>query len=153
MKYVDFYDSPVGKIFLTAEFDVLTSLMFVGDEIKPKPAPVLDETKRWLDIYFAGKMPDFTPLIYQNTTPFRVSVWERIRKIPYGETMTYGALAKIFNTSAQAIGNAAANNKISIIIPCHRVIGAGNALTGYSGGLERKMRLLDLEVFYRRLFR
>ena len=114
--------------------------------------PVFVETKRWLDIYFSGREPDFMPPIHMIGSPFQRSVWEILRQIPYGRTTTYGEVAKrlaaergLSRMSAQAVGGAVGHNKISIIIPCHRVVGAGGSLTGYAGGVDKKLRLLQLE--------
>ena len=107
--------------------------------------------RRWLDVYFSGRKPDFTPPTAPAGTAFQQSVWEILRTIPYGETTTYGAIARRIeqNTgcrmSAQAVGGAVGRNPISILIPCHRVIGADGSLTGYAGGLDKKERLLQWE--------
>ena len=104
--------------------------------------PALTEAKRWLDIYFAGKEPDFLPPLHPTGSAFRQSVWEILLKIPYGQTITYGDIA---NMSAQAVGGAVGHNEISVIIPCHRVVGANGSLTGYAGGIDKKIKLLKLE--------
>ena len=116
------------------------------------PPQVFAQTQQWLEVYFSGKAPDFTPPIALSSTPFRMAVWEILRSIPYGQTMTYGQIARILadrsglpKMSAQAVGNAVGRNPISLIVPCHRVIGANGSLTGYAGGLERKAYLLALE--------
>jgi len=164
MDYMDKYHSPLGEMTLASDGRALTGLRFDGqkyfgttvgeinEEIKPA---VFDETKRWLDIYFKGEEPDFMPEISMkttNTTPFRRMVWEVLLTIPYGKTMTYKEIAlkiaekkEIAKMSAQAVGGAVAHNPISIIIPCHRVIGSDGGLTGYAGGIEKKIRLLELE--------
>ena len=114
--------------------------------------PILDEAGRWLDLYFAGKIPDFMPKLSPQGTPFQKEVWGILRTIPYGKTMTYGEIAKIIaarrgvsQMSAQAVGGAVGHNPITIFIPCHRVMGADGKLTGYAGGIEKKRALLDLE--------
>lgn len=114
--------------------------------------PALTEAKRWLDIYFAGKEPDFTPPLHPAGSAFRQSVWEILLKIPYGQTITYGDIARqlaakrgLANMSAQAVGGAVGHNEISVIIPCHRVVGANGSLTGYAGGIDKKIKLLKLE--------
>ena len=114
--------------------------------------PVLLETTQWLDVYFAGKEPDFTPLLHLVGSDFRQAVWNILLSIPYGRTMTYGQIAKqlakntgIDKMSAQAVGGAVGHNPISIIVPCHRVVGASGSLTGYAGGLDKKIALLELE--------
>lgn len=114
--------------------------------------PALTEAKRWLDIYFAGKEPDFLPPLHPTGSAFRQSVWEILLKIPYGQTITYGDIARqlaakrgLANMSAQAVGGAVGHNEISVIIPCHRVVGANGSLTGYAGGIDKKIKLLKLE--------
>ena len=114
--------------------------------------PVFEETKRWLDVYFSGKEPDFTPAIVLKTSGFRRRVWEILRTIPYGQTITYGDIARVIarekglkTMSAQAVGGAVGHNPISLIIPCHRVVGANGSLTGYAGGMDRKEWLLRME--------
>ena len=117
-----------------------------------RETPALLEAKRWLDIYFAGNEPDFTPPLHPIGSAFRQSVWEILRQIPYGKTTTYGEIARqlsekmgLSRMSAQAVGGAVGHNKISIIIPCHRVVGANGSLTGYAGGIDKKGKLLELE--------
>ncbi len=114
--------------------------------------PVFEETKHWLDIYFSGKEPDFTPQIKLQDSKFRLAVWNILKTIPYGQTATYGEIADIIakqtgvsKISAQAVGGAVGHNPVSIIIPCHRVIGKNGNLTGYAGGLDLKKFLLDNE--------
>ena len=161
MHFLQFYQSPLGEISLASNGECLTGLWFKGQknygytlalEYKDETVRVLEETKRWLDIYFQGKDPDFMPQVEVSATSFRMSVWDHLREIPYGKTTTYGniaaALAKergVGQMSAQAVGNAVGRNPISIIIPCHRVIGSDGNLTGYAGGLEKKVALLRLE--------
>lgn len=125
-----------------------------ADPEAARPA-VIDETVEWLDQYFSGKMPDHTPKIRLIGTDFRKRVWEKLLTVPYGQTTTYGELAAELaegaagsaakGASARAVGGAVARNPISIIIPCHRVLGAGGSLTGYAGGIEKKAALLELE--------
>ena len=117
-----------------------------------KEPPVFAQTKKWLDIYFTGKAPDFTPpLSMEGISPFRRRVWEIMLTIPFGQTMTYGNIAKLIEretgkrVSAQAAGGAVGHNCISIIIPCHRVVGTGGNLTGYAGGIDKKIALLKNE--------
>ena len=114
--------------------------------------PVFKQAFNWLDIYFSGNEPDFTPKLNPRGSPFRKTVWDIMLKIPYGKTTTYGQIAQqiakqkgIKDMSAQAVGGAVGHNPISIIIPCHRVIGANGNLTGYAGGLDKKCYLLKLE--------
>lgn len=114
--------------------------------------PVLAEAKRWLDIYFTGKEPDFLPPLHPTGSEFRKAVWEILLQIPYGQTTTYGEIARqlakkqgLARMSAQAVGGAVGHNEISIIIPCHRVVGTNGSLTGYAGGIHKKEQLLELE--------
>ena len=155
------YDSPLGGILLAADEIGLTGLWFDGEKYfadnLPKvyaewETPILLEAKRWLDIYFAGNEPDFTPPLHPIGSAFQQSVWEILRQIPYGKTTTYGEIANklaekqgLSRMSAQAVGGAVGHNKISIIIPCHRVVGANGSLTGYAGGIDKKGKLLELE--------
>ena len=110
------------------------------------------EAKRWLDIYFSGREPDFTPPLHPVGSAFQQAVWALLLGIPYGETTTYGTLARklaekqgLTHMSAQAVGGAVGHNDISLIIPCHRVVGANGSLTGYAGGIDKKIKLLELE--------
>jgi methylated-DNA-[protein]-cysteine S-methyltransferase len=161
VEFICHYDSPLGGITLTADGSALTGLWFsrqthFADMLAPaheeKPLSVFDEAKHWLDVYFSGKEPGFTPPLNMKGSPFRRAVWEILLTIPFGKTMTYGEIARILaekngvrRMSAQAVGGAVGHNPVSLIIPCHRVIGANGNLTGYGGGLERKVRLLELE--------
>lgn len=161
MEFIHHYDSPLGGITMASDGDALIGLWFDGqkyfadvldNEYEDRMLPVFEETDRWLDIYFSGKEPDHTPPIRMKTSGFRKAVWEMLLTIPYGKTMTYGDIAKtiaekrgISTMSAQAVGGAVGHNAISLIIPCHRVIGADGSLTGYAGGIERKRTLLKLE--------
>ncbi len=154
MQYTTVWDSPLGNILLAADENGLTGLWFDGqkyfarglDETRlEEESPVLAETRRWLELYFSGRRPDFTPPLQPRGTRFQTGVWALLREIPYGETTTYGALAKRLSTSARAVGAAVGRNPISILIPCHRVVGADGSLTGYAGGLERKTALLKIE--------
>ncbi len=161
MQYTTTYQSPMGKILLAADDIGLTGLWFEGQkyyahnldkEHEEKKVPVFEEVKHWLDIYFAGKKPDFIPPVHMLGTPFQMEVWEILSRIPYGETITYGEIAKkvavergLQRMSAQAVGNAVGRNNISIIVPCHRVVGTNGSLTGYAGGIDKKTALLKLE--------
>ena len=161
MTYTKRYTSPLGMILLAADDAGLTGLWFEGSkyfaaelpkEHTEQDTPVLLETTQWLDVYFAGKEPDFTPLLHLIGSDFRQAVWSILLSIPYGRTVTYGQIAKQLakNTgkdkiSAQAVGGAVGHNPISIIVPCHRVVGASGSLTGYAGGLDKKIALLELE--------
>ena len=161
MTYTQHYDSPLGGILLAADDVGLTGLWFDGqkyfarglsNERIAQETPILTEAKRWLDIYFAGKEPDFTPPLHPIGSAFRRSVWEILLQIPYGQTTTYGEIARqlakkqgLDRMSAQAVGGAVGHNEISIIIPCHRVVGTSGSLTGYAGGIGKKETLLKLE--------
>lgn len=152
MNRANVYESPVGKIFLGADEVGLTYLFFAGDKYfddkinhASENTAVTDLAKKWLDIYFSGRVPKFNPPLHVTGTTFQMPVFEALLKIPYGTTTTYGALAKELGTSARAVGNAVARNPISLIIPCHRVIGSNGDLTGYAGGLGKKIKLLELE--------
>lgn len=161
MNYTYHYISPLGIITIAGNGESLTGLWFDGQKYFPhKPIsesietelPIFTQTCNWLDIYFSGRIPDFIPPISLNTTPFRKAVYDILLTIPYGHTMTYGEIANIIakqkgieRMSAQAVGGAVGHNPVSIIIPCHRVVGADGSLTGYAGGLDRKIELLKLE--------
>ncbi len=161
MCFIHSCDSPLGPITLASDGESLTGLWFDGQKYfgsslsgtpVRKHLSVFDRTARWLEIYFGGKDPGFLPPLSMKSTPFRKSVWEILLTIPFGQTITYGEIAArlaaesgLPHMSAQAVGGAVGHNPISIIIPCHRVVGANGSLTGYAGGLDRKMRLLKLE--------
>lgn len=142
------YQSPIGMLTMVSDGKSLTELK-IGeskDSLDAQDQPIFKETRRWLDLYFKGEIPDFTPPLNPQGTPFQQKVWHELLIIPYGQTTSYGAIAKRINCrSAQAIGQAVHNNPIAIIIPCHRVIGADGSLTGYASGLDVKQRLLMLE--------
>ena len=155
------YDSPLGGILIAADEAGLTGLWFDGQkyfanqlpaEHTRQETPILAETKRWLDVYFSGREPDFTPPLHPAGSPFRQAVWDILLEIPYGQTATYGQIARqlavergLARMSAQAVGGAVGHNEISILIPCHRVVGMSGSLTGYAGGLSKKVKLLELE--------
>lgn len=157
MNYTQLIPSPLGNILLSADEIGLTGLWFEGEkyyadalprEHIERETPILTDTKRWLDVYFTGREPDFTPPLHPAGSPFRQAVWQLLLEIPYGQTTTYGALAKRLECgrmSAQAVGGAVGHNRISVMIPCHRVVGTNGSLTGYAGGLDKKLRLLELE--------
>ena len=161
MTYIQHYDSPLGGILLAADEVGLTGLWFdrqkcfardLSGERVEQETPALTESRRWLDIYFTGKAPDFTPPLHPIGSAFRRSVWEILLQIPYGQTATYGEIARqlakkqgLARVSAQAVGGAVGHNEISIIIPCHRVVGTNGSLTGYAGGIHKKEQLLELE--------
>lgn len=149
------FDSPLGPIYLCSDGTYLTAVAFAGqkyeDKYIPKDAipgscPVLEETKVWLTRYFEGEIPDFLPPLKTKGSPFQNRVWELLLQIPYGNTITYGELArKLGCKSAQAVGGAVGRNPVSILVPCHRVVGTAGNLIGYAGGVERKGALLKLE--------
>ena len=149
------YESPLGSLLLAADQTGLTGLWFGGQKYFPSfsdgdffenETPVLTEAKHWLSLYFSGKEPDFLPSLHPQGSSFRQAVWNVLLTIPRGQTMTYGEIARRLNVrSAQAVGGAVGHNPISILIPCHRVVGSDGSLTGYAGGLARKEWLLHLE--------
>lgn len=159
--YTCSYSSPLGKITLASDGATLIGLWFDGQKYfgatlprdhTEKTLPVFDQTARWLDIYFRGQEPDFTPPLTLSGTPFRRTVAEILLTVPYGKTITYGEIAAriarqqgVKTMSAQAVGGAVGHNPISIIVPCHRVVAGDGSLTGYAGGIQRKRRLLELE--------
>ena len=167
MLYSTEYESPVGKLTLVSNEKALVGLWMEGQRyfgstlpnefLFEKDAPVLESAVSWLDAYFVGEKPSLEglPLEPQGTV-FRHSVWKALLDIPYGTTTTYGALAQQLSdesgsfVSPRAVGNAVGHNPISILIPCHRVVGANGLLTGYAGGLERKKWLLEHEGSGRR---
>ena len=161
MIYLSVYDSPVGEITAASNGKELVGLWFDGqkyyadnieDGKREDDLPIFLQTKKWLDVYFSGEAPGFTPPIGMNgVSAFRRRVWEIMLTIPYGQTSTYGRIAtQIGNetgkrVSAQAVGGAVGRNRIAIIIPCHRVIGTDGSLTGYAGGIDKKLKLLTHE--------
>ncbi len=161
MHYTSQYESPLGRIFISADEKGLAGLWFEGQKYYcenldknhiDKETEIIKETKHWLNIYFSGKEPGFMPPMNPIGSEFRQRVWEILKKIPYGKTITYSDIAKeiahqkgIEKMSAQAVGGAVGHNKISVIIPCHRVIGSTGSLTGYAGGTDKKLKLLMLE--------
>lgn len=159
MEYFTRCPSPLGELLLASDGEALTGLWLPGQNVpasaqtaENRNLPVFAETRRWLEQYFAGHAPDFTPPLRPQGTPFRQEVWEILLAITYGTTRTYGEIAAqlarrrgIPRMSAQAVGGAVGHNPVSIIIPCHRVVGADGCLTGYAGGVEKKAALLRLE--------
>lgn len=161
MEYIADYDSKLGKILFASDGNALTGLWFYGqkyfadtlaEEHEERNLPVFDEVRCWLDDYFEGKKPERWFGIAPKGTKFRQQVWQILLKIPYGEVLTYGEIAKkvaelrgMSAMSGQAVGGAVGHNPISIIIPCHRVVGTNGSLTGYAGGVERKEWMLHME--------
>jgi methylated-DNA-[protein]-cysteine S-methyltransferase len=164
MNYIQKYESPLGVITMISDGEYLTGLVFDGQKYVDKHVPIdasvkslfiFDEVTRWLDLFFRGDAPDFIPPLALAGSAFRMEVWEILKNIPYGQVMTYGEIAKLIakkngieKMSAQAVGGAVGHNPISIIVPCHRVVGENGSLTGYAGGIDRKIALLKLESAY-----
>jgi methylated-DNA-[protein]-cysteine S-methyltransferase len=175
MIYTCSYRAPMGAITASAQDDAITGLWFDGQKYFPPGTqawsmmpdyPVLVQLSAWLDAYFAGENPSITFSLAPRGSQFRQDVWRILREIPYGQTTTYGTIAKqladekrLANgederaveepgkrvVAAQAVGGAVGHNPISIVIPCHRVLGSTGSLTGYAGGLDKKIALLKLE--------
>lgn len=161
MQYTSTYQSPLGSILLAADETGLTGLWFTGQkyfaasldpENQERKIPVLAKAGHWLDIYFSGRKPEFQVPLHITGTKFQQKVWKLLCGIPYGETVTYGELARLIavqdktgRISAQAVGGAVGRNPVCVIVPCHRVIGSDGSLTGYAGGVERKAALLRME--------
>ena len=159
--YCKTFASPLGDMTAVSDGVSLTALTFCGQKYYEKEVPadasfrqlaVFDEVEKWLAVYFRGGRPDFLPPVKLSGSSFQQQVWEILKRIPYGETVTYGDIAKeiarergIRTMSAQAVGGAVGRNPVAILVPCHRVIGKDGSLTGYAGGLERKMKLLEIE--------
>ena len=161
MEYTNEYVSPLGKILLASDGHAQTGLWFEGQKYfaaklerdhEEKDLPVFAQVAEWLALYFNGKNPAFTPPLTLKGTPFQKEVWEAMLAIPFGQTTTYAKIAAeiarrrgLASMSAQAVGSAVAHNPISLIIPCHRVVGSDGSLTGYAGGIEKKEWLLAME--------
>lgn len=159
-QYICTYPSPIGELTLASDGERLTWLCIQGQRFfvdischrEAENLPIFVQTRRWLDIYFSGRCPDFTPPLAPAGSDFRQKVWNILLTIPYGQVVTYGSIAQKLAPSsagkamsAQAVGGAVGHNPISIIIPCHRVMGAKGNLTGYGGGIAKKIQLLELE--------
>jgi methylated-DNA-[protein]-cysteine S-methyltransferase len=152
-------ETPLGRIQAAARGNALTGLWFIGQKYFPVDAkiwnsepdyPVFASLKSWLDDYFAGKKPKAKIPLAPDGTDFQQAVWKLLLEIPYGKTSTYGAVASRLaaagrKASAQAVGGAVGHNPVSLLIPCHRVLGSGGSLTGYAGGIDKKRALLELE--------
>ena len=167
VQLISFYNSPLGAMTMACDDCGLTGLWFQGQKYfgstlweqsscrerqQEGASPIFSQTKRWLDIYFAGDIPDFSVPLHLIGSDFRKAVWSILCTIPYGTTITYGDIARKIATdrgltrmSAQAVGGAVGHNPVSVIVPCHRVIGSDGSLTGYAGGLHLKQQLLQLE--------
>lgn len=161
MIYTFEYESPIGLLTLASEGEKLSGLWIegqkyyastLGTDTATKDLPIFESTIKWLNCYFDGKNPGFTPPLAPKGSMFRQAVWKILCEIPYSDVITYGDIAKkmakqkgLDRMSAQAVGGAVGHNPISIIIPCHRVVGSDGSLTGYAGGIETKVKLLTLE--------
>lgn len=159
MEYVSKYDSPLGVITLASDGENITGLWIENQKYyamtlskySEKEIDVFREAKKWLDLYFSGNEPKMKLPLKPSGSNFRKDVWKILEEIPYGKVITYGEIAKKLsvkyqkNMSAQAVGGAVGHNPISIIIPCHRVVGTNGSLTGYAGGIDKKIQLLQLE--------
>ena len=161
MQYISHYRSPLGDLLLAADDTGLIGLWFEGQkyfalhldkEREERALPLFERVKEWLNLYFSGKKPDFSVPLHLIGTEFQKEVWEFLLAIPYGQTTTYGEIAGklaakkgLPHMSAQAVGGAVGHNPISILVPCHRVVGANGNPTGYAGGIDRKVKLLTLE--------
>ena len=157
--YTFCHDTPLGTIRASADDHKLQGLWFTGQKYFPKDVEIWTEMPdypcfvslaSWLGDYFSGKKPDGKLAILPKGTVFQQAVWKILLKIPYGKTTTYGDIAKKLNAegikaSAKAVGGAVGRNPISLVIPCHRVVGSDGSLTGYAGGIEKKLALLELE--------
>lgn len=159
--YTHNYQSPLGEIVIASDDTAITGLWLVGQRhfdievegcITDKDLPIFDEVSRWLDIYFTGNNPGEIPAVRMNGTPFQLEVWQILQAVPYGKLITYREIAELIakkrgitKMSARAVGNAVGRNPVSILVPCHRVVGSDGKMTGYAGGIERKVKLLKLE--------
>ena len=161
MTYIYKSNSPMGRLTIASDGQSITGLWLegqkyyaatLGDDTSEKSLPIFEQAQKWLDIYWEGKNPDFKLPLAPMGSEFRQNVWEILLDIPFGTVITYGDIAKTLasrqegkGVSAQAVGGAVGHNPISIIIPCHRVVGTGGSLTGYAGGIDKKISLLKLE--------
>ena len=161
MHYTGVYQSPLGEMYLASDDMGLCGVWFQGQkffasgmdrECREQETEHIACARRWLDIYFAGQEPDFLPTFHLTGTAFQMDVWAELLKIPYSQTTTYGTIARdiaqkrgLARMSAQAVGGAVGHNPVSVIIPCHRVVGTNGSLTGYAGGIDIKVKLLTLE--------
>ena len=146
--------TPLGTVTLASDGEALTGLWFDGQRYyarglapgAPEAAlPVFDLARRWLEVYFSGREPDFSVTLALRGTPFQLRVWDLLRHIPYGQTATYARIAAAAGSSPRAVGGAVSRNPVSLMVPCHRVVGSDSSLTGYAGGTDRKLALLALE--------
>jgi methylated-DNA-[protein]-cysteine S-methyltransferase len=162
VEYISKIKSPIGQLTVASDGQNITGLWIkeqkyfaqaLPKNILAQDLPIFESIRQWLDIYFSGKEPDFMLSVMPRGSLFQKSIWDILRTIPYGQTTTYGEVARRFGlacegqqrTSPRAVGNAVGHNPISIIIPCHRVIGKDGSLTGYASGIDKKIKLLQLE--------
>ena len=157
MYYSTDYSSPLGKMLIVSDGEAICGLWFYGQKyfkstidenmVEMPDLTIFKKVVKWLDDYFNGLNPEIDFKLNPQGSEFRKNVWKILTEIPYGKTMTYGEIASLLSPtmSAQAVGGAVGHNPISILIPCHRVLGANGKLTGYAGGIERKIKLLELE--------
>lgn len=162
MDYLAHYNSPLGPMTMASDGTALVGLWFDGQKHFGSTLndehdecdfmPVFDDTRRWLDVYFMGEEPGFTPPLLFRGSQFQQKVWKQLLHIGFGQTLTYSEVGRLiadqYGTTqvfARAVGGAVGHNPISLIIPCHRVVGASGKITGYAGGIERKAKLLELE--------
>ena len=164
MDYIRCVQTPLGPMTMASDGEALTGLWFDGqkydrahlsEDVREQDLPVFAECEAWLKEYFSGRDPGFTPALHLRVTPFQREVLNILRNIPFGKTMTYGQIAALLakqqgrkTMSAQAVGSAVGHNPVSLIIPCHRVIGADGSLTGYAGGIDKKRSLLEMESIH-----
>ena len=150
------FSSPIGEIFIAADGEAVCGLWFTGQKYdraglrdmvltEAENSPALSAAADWLEEYFRGKEPKIKVKLAPAGTPFQKRVWEELLTIPWGDTLSYGELARRLGSSPRAVGSAVGRNPISLLIPCHRVLGSNGSLTGYAGGLERKKFLLERE--------
>ncbi len=149
------YDSPVGKMLIVSDGEAICGAWFYGQRHFPSfdnliiedDLPIFKKVRRWFDDYFSRRNPQITFKVKPSGSDFRVKVWKILSEIPYGKTVTYGEIASGISPSmsAQAVGGAVGHNPIAILIPCHRVLGANGELTGYAGGIDKKIALLKIE--------
>ncbi|MDR0303489.1 MAG: methylated-DNA--[protein]-cysteine S-methyltransferase [Chitinispirillales bacterium] len=161
MQYVHNIRSPIGTLTVSSDGCNVSGLWIegqkyfargLGNDVFEQKLPIFEEVQKWLDIYFSGNEPNFMPALMPEGSLFQKSIWNILCTIPYGQTTTYGEIAKRFEagnngkrTSARAVGNAVGHNPVSILIPCHRVIGKNGDITGYAGGVSKKLQLLRTE--------
>ena len=164
MQICKYIESPLGKLMLVSENNMLTGILYDNQNYSYyfknmayefKDISFFNDVEKWLNIYFSGSNPNFIIPTFFYGTDFQKRVWDILKTIPYGKSITYGNIAKIIcskysikTISSQAVGQAVGKNPISIIIPCHRVLSLNNKITGYNGGIHRKKLLLEIENIY-----